>query len=60
MPSGDNSPCRIASFSGFMGDRYDALKTQTETGTGILFGDYLAEMVGRSLRPLPPASRLTR
>ncbi|CAK9780224.1 DUF1446-domain-containing protein [Cutaneotrichosporon oleaginosum] len=44
MPSGENSPCRIASFSGYMGDRYDALKTQAETDTGILFGDYLAEM----------------
>lgn len=46
MPSGETKVCRIASFSGYMGDRFDALKTQAESsGAGILFGDYLAEMV---------------
>lgn len=42
----DKGPCKIAAFSGYTGDRFDALKTQAEgSGAPILFGDYLAEMV---------------
>lgn len=37
---------RIAAFSGYSGDRWDALKNQAlNSGCDILFGDYLAEMV---------------
>jgi hypothetical protein len=37
---------RIAAFSGYSGDRADALKDQAaSSGCDILFGDYLAEMV---------------
>lgn len=46
----DKGPCKIAAFSGYTGDRFDALKTQAEgSGAPILFGDYLAEMVSREL-----------
>ena len=42
--SGSIGPCRVASFSGFSMDRFDALKVQAETsGAHFLVGDYLAE-----------------